>query len=485
MSSRGQLAKDESLSLKDTLGEKASPAPPGSASSADSSNTAGTRTETGVAVQEKESSESRLLQRASGTVGRSGLAEQKQVPDNAGSLAPAEANKNLTAPTFRFELADKTKRDREEAAAKPGIGGGAAVMTAPAGPAAIGDGRGVVTVTTVNGQITNASALASSLRSTVPEQPSSGLGVVGFSGSGSTQQPMVATASAASSGPPARPSGPASPRNVSRGPATFGGAPAGSVEPMPPAGTAVVGADLAVATDGLQITQKSGTSVVPSATLALAAPTAPAPAPSRNYFYADKVANEPTNTVQRFARLDVMTKAKATASGKASAANAVLTSFEITRVGSEVRIVDGDGSVYIGYVQPPVDASRNRKTKAQDSAAMSESLRPPGATVEHSASVLADAAAQVSQDYFFRVVGTNRTFNENVTFSGQVIAATYLKKAVTATNSALPSGGAGRASFQEAKTEGSAPPPVSSRITGKLTVGKGNEVDVNAVSAGK
>jgi hypothetical protein len=180
-----------------------------------------------------------------------------------------------------------------------------------------------------------------------------------------------------------------------------------------------------------------------------------------------------------------MTKAKATASGKASAAKAVLTSFEITRVGSEVRIVDGDGSVYIGYVQPPVDASRNRKTKAQDSAAKSESLRSAGATVEHSASVMTDAAAQASQDYFFRVVGTNRTFNENVTFSGQVIAATYLKKAVTATNSAVPSGGAGRASFQEAKTEVSAPPPVSSRITGKLTVGKGNEVDVNAVSAGK
>ena len=477
-----RLAKHESLSLKDAL-ENASPAPASSASSADSFNTMGTRAESGVVVREKETAERQLSQPPSGTVGQLSRSAEKRGRDNDGSVNTVEGNKNMNAPTLRFELADKTKGEREESKATLGIGAGAPATSAPAWAAANGDSRGIATITAASGQITNPSVLASSFTSTTPGQPSPGFAVAGFSGSGSTQQPMVAAAPAAEPASRVRPGGPASPRFGASGPATLSGARAGSASRTQPAGATVLGADLAVATDGLQITQKAGTSGIASATLALAAPTASAP--NRSYFYADKVANEPTNTVQRFARLDAMTKAKATATGKASAAKAVLTSFEITRVGSEVRIVDGDGSLYTGYVQTATEATRSRKTKAQDSAAMSENVRRAGATVEHGALLLRDGEAQPSPNYFFRVVGTNRTLNENITFSGQFTAVTDFTKPVTTTNSALPSSAAGRATFQETRTAASAPPAVSSRVVGKLTVGKGKEVDVNAVPTGK
>jgi hypothetical protein len=466
-----RMAKHESPTMKDTFAENAPPAPPSPASSADSINGVDTRAQTELAMREKELAERKLSQPPSGTVAQSSLVEQKQEQDKAGSVAIAAGNKNMSEPTLRFELADQAKRDREELAAKAVPGGTGPATSAPSGLAARGNDRGIVTITAANGQFTNTAALASSVNSTDQQQLSPRIDVVGFAGAGSTQQPMVAAAPAAAPAPSARPGYSFS------GPAGFGGARAGSRSAAKPSGPGVADTDLSVTTDGLQMKDKPGTSGVWSATLAVAAPTQPAPEPTR--YYATKAAAEPTNVAQRFARLD--TKAKASAIGKDLAAKGVLTSFEITRIGSEVRVVDVDGSVYTGYVQPFADVSRSRTTKAQDSPSTSESLRSAGATVEHSSSLLSDAQSQSTQNYLFRVVGTNLTVNESVVFSGQLIAATDFSQAITVTNSPRPGGGAGRATFREARTSASAPPAVSTRITGKVTVGKSKETDLNAV----
>jgi hypothetical protein len=236
----------------------------------------------------------------------------------------------------------------------------------------------------------------------------------------------------------------------------------------------VAGADLALAKDGSQVLQST------NAVTTLAAAS---PAPARNYFYADTVTNE--DAVQRFARLDALTKAKAAVTDKSSPVKTVLASFEISRVGSEVRVVDGDGSVYTGYVQPAADLQRSRLAKAEKPAVLSESVASTGATIEHSASERRQAEAQIAQDYFFRVVGTNRTLGENVTFTGQFVAAAEVSKAATVTNGVRLSGGTGRAKFQDASAAASAPPANSSRIAGKVSIGNRSEIELNAASAGK
>jgi hypothetical protein len=180
-----------------------------------------------------------------------------------------------------------------------------------------------------------------------------------------------------------------------------------------------------------------------------------------------------------------MTKAKAMVTDKASPVKTVLASFEISRVGSEVRVVDADGSVYTGFVQPAADLKRSRTVKAEQPGAVSESLGSSAATVEHSASVRNQAEAQTAPDYFFRVVGTNRTLGENVTFTGQFVAAAEVSKPATITNSVRLSGGTGLARFQESKAAASEPPANSSRIAGKVLIGNRSEIEINAASAGK
>src|SRR5205814_1579119 len=147
--------------------------------------------------------------------------------------------------------------------------------------------------------------------------------------------------------------------------------------------------------------------------------------------------------VQRFARLEVMTKAKATATDKVSPVKAVLASFEISRLGSEVRVVDADGSVYTGYVQPATEARRSRVVKAEKPAVMTETARSNGSGRKQ-------VEAQTTQDYFFRVAGTNRTLGENVTFSGQFIGAANVSQPATITNGVRLSGGAARAKLETA-----------------------------------
>src|SRR5207244_2100293 len=138
-----------------------------------------------------------------------------------------------------------------------------------------------------------------------------------------------------------------------------------------------------------QAGEDTGQSGVMNKPLAAAAP--PAAARKTEYFYADDAKKESAGNVERFARLDTETKAKARAVDKISPVKTVLTTFEIVQVGREVRVVDGDGSVYTGYVQPAGEITRSQSVAAEKPAVSEGALRSIGATAEHKVLALADA----------------------------------------------------------------------------------------------
>ena len=257
-----------------------------------------------------------------------------------------------------------------------------------------------------------------------------------------------------------------------------------SLTPLPPASATVATVDVGSGKDGVlkQAREDAGKLRLENRPLAAAAP--PAAMRKSEFFNADDVKKESLGNVQRFARLDIETKAKARLSDKVAPVKTVLASFEVEQVGREVRVVDGDGSVYTGYVQSAADASRSRSVVAENVARPAGTLRSIGATVEHNASALANAEVQTGQSYFFRVIGTNRTLNDNVVFTGQLIAGADLKALPEITNGVRLSGGARGIQPEPAKKTG-ASPGNPSRISGKAVVGNRGEVQIDAVSAGK
>lgn len=101
----------------------------------------------------------------------------------------------------------------------------------------------------------------------------------------------------------------------------------------------------------------------------------------------------------------------------------VLASFQVRQNGNALRIIDQDGSIYEGSLQILAGSSVNRQPQApprqyqamQNAVGVATGLpSPPIAQAQN--------AIHAVQNYFFRVAGTNRTLQQNVTCSGYIVA---------------------------------------------------------------
>ena len=180
---------------------------------------------------------------------------------------------------------------------------------------------------------------------------------------------------------------------------------------------------------------------------------------------------------QRFVQVQPVRKAKTAFSEKASPVKPVLVSFAMEHNGQEVRIVDSDGSVYSGYAQtgettPPLrSATTERKPTTR-------ALR--GAELPQQSPVTLGTSLAVGQSFFFRVIGTNRSLNEKVVFTGNVIALTSSNLSASMTHSA--SGTAEKSGLQVPPAEQTPGVLQNARITGKALVGDRKEIEINAVT---
>ena len=101
--------------------------------------------------------------------------------------------------------------------------------------------------------------------------------------------------------------------------------------------------------------------------------------------------------------------------------------------------------------------------------------------VEEKSAARLDADQSAPQTYFFRVTGTNRSLQKKVVFTGNLLAATNLALFQPATNDFKLGGGQGGARGVAAQPD--LLPLLHSRISGKVVIGSGQAVEINALPA--
>ena len=192
----------------------------------------------------------------------------------------------------------------------------------------------------------------------------------------------------------------------------------------------------------------------------------------------------------------------------------VLASFQVVQNGSELQVVDGDGSVYRGYVQTR-DATFQTGTAADEirlTTNESQSRLPPvqsfGATSTPAATLQkapvparqfeekdareGKSGMPTTPNYFFRVAGTNLSLKQSVVFTGTLQAqnvtfagaAQMITNGTPAVSSGNLGGSGGGGGVQNAPAGQTPPGSLSNaRISGTAVVGGTNQIEINAVPA--
>jgi hypothetical protein len=138
------------------------------------------------------------------------------------------------------------------------------------------------------------------------------------------------------------------------------------------------------------------------------------------------------SSTQRFRNVAVMEKAKTEVT--------VLDEFVVQQNGNALKIVDRDGSVYDGFVQPaPADSTgtnwdyyatadkiANREARAEESVATVVSGAPAG-TLLAGRDPAPEPQLTEAQNLYFRVEGTNRSLRQRVVFTGNLIQNTFIE----------------------------------------------------------
>lgn len=175
----------------------------------------------------------------------------------------------------------------------------------------------------------------------------------------------------------------------------------------------------------------------------------------------------PGPVVQQFTQLTAAGATPSAAVAQRGSAHPVLTSFRMEQTGSEVRVVDQDGSVYSGSLEAndvrnaPVVAT-TRRTTALSAPNAGRSRSAPAENSDRQAA----GDNQALQQYFFKVSGTNRSLNQKVLFTGNLIEATPASNQLQVMRQQVP-----RQMLLN-----------NARITGRAQVG-GQEIRVEAVPA--
>jgi hypothetical protein len=184
---------------------------------------------------------------------------------------------------------------------------------------------------------------------------------------------------------------------------------------------------------------------------------------------------------QRFAQAAPEAKAKNRHADKVSPAQPVLASFQVEQSGTELRIIDGDGSVYRGVVQI-ADGVERRRSVHEEKPTVAWALKAPAAEPAPQAAVDAGFSRPAAQNYYFRVTGTNRTLHKKVVFTGNLVAATNWTRFTQLTN-ALSDRSTAHGSLT-APAGRSPLPLLNARISGKAVIGDRKEIEINAVPTG-
>ena len=156
---------------------------------------------------------------------------------------------------------------------------------------------------------------------------------------------------------------------------------------------------------------------------------------------------------------------------------AVLANFQVQQNGNTIRVVDADGSVYDGSLQPESAFIQDSPVQTGTAASSGE----VAAQNERQNTVATRDELQTAQNCFFRVTGMNQTLKQKVVFAGNLLT---LAPATTNASQSLPGnamsgvGGYG-GMFQSSLTNQL--PWSNSRIAGTAVIADTNNIEINAV----
>ena len=145
----------------------------------------------------------------------------------------------------------------------------------------------------------------------------------------------------------------------------------------------------------------------------------------------------------------------------------VLVAFELQQNGSRLAIIDADGSVYQGSLQPENQASPNPVPV----------VAPPADALKQTSATAQNVTVATANNYLFRVAGQNRTLKQNVVFAGNLLS-------FEGADSNSPIGSNLNKAIQANQVAAGAPNQMlnsNSRIIGTLTIDSTNQVEINAV----
>ncbi len=175
---------------------------------------------------------------------------------------------------------------------------------------------------------------------------------------------------------------------------------------------------------------------------------------------------------QRFTQIQLPAKSKMAKLESAPTSAQVLAAFQVQQVGDELRIIDGDGSIYRGRLVA-ADELRSPYTESKDSVASAGRVQSRERSFQQAVS-----SVPALQNYSFRVTGTNRSMNQNVIFSGNLAAATNSVLLNVITNSV----NTGVNGIQNSAAIQNSNPLSNARISGRAQIGKGKEIPIEAIS---
>jgi hypothetical protein len=187
------------------------------------------------------------------------------------------------------------------------------------------------------------------------------------------------------------------------------------------------------------------------------------------------------SVAQRFVQVSPEARAENSLADSAATAHPVLASFQVEQSGQTLRIVDGDGSVYTGSVQLANAPRRTRSAKV-DAPAASFGVRMAARSLEQETPASLDSNVLTPQTYSFRVAGTNRSLQQKVVFTGNLLTATNLILSPPGITNLSIGSSLGGSRYSTAQSDSLL--PLNSRISGKVVIGRGKAVEINALPAG-
>ena len=189
------------------------------------------------------------------------------------------------------------------------------------------------------------------------------------------------------------------------------------------------------------------------------------------------------NTRLRFSNVDVRSRYRRNFNSPAELP--VLNSFELEQTGSQIRIVDADGSVYEGRIAPaeaPKDLAENRRAVSASGVLTQAPAVQPAAAANAGLGQSSDNDASAAS-YNFRAVGTNRTLNQRVVFSGNYIntASAPSPAANNIGNRTALSVANNQAAAKAQLQSNQLPIGGGAQIQGQAFIGTNNQVEINAL----